>query len=74
VGYFRGTFINDWEYDHIRGFYESQGRYVEAEPLYKRSIEICKNKLGEEHPNTRLVEANYKQFLQGKKATEEQLE
>jgi hypothetical protein len=31
-------------------------------------------KLGEEHPNTRLVEANYKQFLQGKKATEEQLE
>jgi hypothetical protein len=31
-------------------------------------------KLGEEHPNTRLVEANYKQFLQDKEGTEEQLE
>ena len=31
--------------------YNSQGRYEEAEPLYKRSLEIWEKALGKEHPH-----------------------
>jgi tetratricopeptide (TPR) repeat protein len=32
--------------------YSAQGRYGEAEPLFKRVLEICKKFLGAEHPYT----------------------
>ncbi len=31
--------------------YRTQGRYAEAEPLYKRSLEIWEKALGKEHPH-----------------------
>ncbi|MBD2149514.1 tetratricopeptide repeat protein [Pseudanabaena sp. FACHB-1277] len=36
----------------IRGLYDSQGKYSEAEPLMARSLEIYEQKLGTEHPTT----------------------
>ena len=35
------------------GLYESQGRYAEAEPLYKRALAIREKALGPEHPDCR---------------------
>ncbi len=34
-----------------RGLYDDQGRYVEAEPLYQRSLAISEKALGPEHPD-----------------------
>jgi len=36
--------------NNLAGFYESQGKYAEAEPLYKRALEITEKALGPEHP------------------------
>ena len=30
--------------------YKEQGRYAEAEPLYKRALSICEKALGPDHP------------------------
>ena len=30
----------------------SQGKYAEAEPLYRKALEIWQRVLGEDHPNT----------------------
>ena len=38
--------------NNLAGLYEAQGRYEEAEPLYKKALEISEKVLGEEHPNT----------------------
>ena len=32
--------------------YKTQGRYVEAEPLYRRSLAIREKALGPEHPTS----------------------
>ena len=32
--------------------YERQGRYAEAEPLYRRALGICEQQLGAEHSHT----------------------
>jgi tetratricopeptide (TPR) repeat protein len=37
--------------NNLAGLYESQGRYAEAEPLYKRSLVIKENSLGKDHPS-----------------------
>jgi len=44
-----GHFGRDWG---DRGRQQAQGRYSEAEPLYKRSLLICEQQLGADHPNT----------------------
>ena len=36
--------------NHLAFFYNSQGKYDEAEPLLKRSLAISENALGPEHP------------------------
>jgi tetratricopeptide (TPR) repeat protein len=36
----------------LAGLYYSQGRYAEAEPLYRRSLQIREQQLGAEHPDT----------------------
>ena len=38
--------------DGLATIYYAQGQYAKAEPLYKRSLDICKRKLGENHPQT----------------------
>ena len=42
---YTATFLND-----LAELYSAQGRYAEAEPLYKRSLAIVENALGPEHP------------------------
>ena len=37
--------------DSLALLYRAQGRYAEAEPLYKRSLAIRENALGPEHPH-----------------------
>ena len=40
--------------NNLAYLYKSQGRYSEAEPLYKRSLLISEEQLGADHPNTAL--------------------
>ena len=37
--------------NNLAGLYDSQGRYEEAEPLYKRDLEISEKSLGKDHPS-----------------------
>ncbi|MCP5118971.1 MAG: tetratricopeptide repeat protein [bacterium] len=43
--------------------YHNQSRYEEAEPLYRRSLAICENALGPEHPNVATSLKNYVALL-----------
>lgn len=43
--------------------YANQRKHAEAEPLYKRALEILKETWGLEHPITRMVEKGYKDIL-----------
>ena len=38
--------------DNLAALYDDQGRYSEAEPLYKRALEASERVLGKEHPDT----------------------
>ena len=38
--------------NNLARWYESQGRYGEAEPLYLRALQIREQQLGADHPNT----------------------
>ena len=37
--------------NNLAGLYEAQGRYAEAEPLYKRALAINEKALGPDHPD-----------------------
>jgi tetratricopeptide (TPR) repeat protein len=39
---------------NLAGLYYSQGRYGEAEPLYRRALQITEQQLGADHPHTAL--------------------
>ena len=43
----RSTSVNN-----LAGLYQAQGRYGEAEPLYRRALEASERVLGKEHPDT----------------------
>jgi tetratricopeptide (TPR) repeat protein len=43
--------------------YKVQGKYAEAEPLYKRSLAIREKALGPEHPNVATALENYAALL-----------
>ncbi len=43
--------------------YRLQGKYAEAEPLYKRSLAIYEKALGPEHPNVATSLENYAALL-----------
>ncbi len=43
--------------------YEAQGKYAEAEPLYKRSLAIREKTLGSEHPQVATSLENYAALL-----------
>ena len=44
--------------NNLAVLYQAQGRYGEAEPLYKRALEACERVLGPEHPHTLLSVSN----------------
>ena len=37
--------------NNLAGLYEDQGKYAEAEPLYRRALAIQENALGPMHPH-----------------------
>ena len=37
--------------NNLAGLYQHQGRYADAEPLYKRSLAIYEKALGPDHPD-----------------------
>ena len=43
---------------NLAGVYNEQGKYTEAEPLYKRALAIYEQKLGPDHPDTVKVRNN----------------
>ncbi len=47
--------------------YESQGKYEEAEPLYKRALAILEKVLGFDHPNTVTVRNNLNDFYMNRR-------
>ncbi len=38
--------------NNLAGLYQAQGRYAQAEPLYRRALEASERVLGKEHPQT----------------------
>ncbi len=44
--------------NNLAALYDSQGKYSEAEPLYKEALEMRKRLLGKEHPQTIRIKDN----------------
>ena len=51
---------------YLADLYKNQGKYSEAEPLYRRSITIREKALGKDHPGTKLVRSNLEAMQAGK--------
>ena len=51
--------------------YKDQGRYAEAEPLYKRALAIWEKALGPEHPHVATILENYAALLRKTERTTE---
>ncbi|MFB3131729.1 MAG: tetratricopeptide repeat protein, partial [Rhodothermales bacterium] len=49
--------------NNLAGLLDSQGKYDEAEPLYRRALGIFENALGPDHPNTITARKNFQIFL-----------
>ena len=49
--------------NNLAGLYRAQGRYEEAEPLYRRALAIAEKALGPEHPNVVRIKENYAPLL-----------
>ncbi len=49
--------------NNLAELYLLQGRYTEAEPLYKRSLAIWEKALGAEHPDVATSLENYSALL-----------
>ncbi len=56
--------------------YKTQGRYADAEPLYKRALAITEKTLGPEHPHVSMALENYAALLRktGRDAEAKRLE
>jgi tetratricopeptide (TPR) repeat protein len=50
--------------NNLAELYRTQGKYVEAEPLYQRALSIHEQQLGPQHPHTVIVRNNYALVLQ----------
>ncbi len=57
--------------NNLAGLYDDQGRYAEAEPLYKRSLVIREKVLGPGHPNVATSLENYAAVLRATGRTAE---
>lgn len=42
---------------------DEQGRYGEAEPLFRKALEVSKDVLGEQHPQTVAIQGGLERFL-----------
>ena len=49
--------------NNLAKFYYAQGKYAEAEPLFKRALAIWEKALGPEHPDLAQSLENYAQLL-----------
>ncbi len=49
--------------NNLAALYQAQGRYGDAEPLYKRSLAIREKALGAEHPDVAQSLENYAALL-----------
>ncbi len=49
--------------NNLAGLYRAQGKYAEAEPLYKRALAIGEKTLGPEHPHVAMTLENYAALL-----------
>ena len=49
--------------NNLADLYQSQGRYGEAEPLYRRALEARERVLGPEHPHTLATKNNLAALL-----------
>ncbi len=45
--------------NNLAALYRTQGKYAEAEPLYKRALFVLTKALGPDHPNVALMLENY---------------
>ena len=50
--------------NNLAGLYRAQGKYGSVEPLYERALSIVEKMLGQSHPSTQTVRANYASLLQ----------
>ena len=62
--------------NNLAGLYDSQGKYAEAEPLYKRALKIAEKALGKDHPHVAFMLENMAKCYRemGKKNKAEKLE
>ena len=51
-------------YNNLAALLRDQGKYAEAEPLFRRAIETLQASLGPDHPNTLTVKRNYDSLRQ----------
>jgi hypothetical protein len=49
--------------NNLAGLLKDQGKYAEAEPLFRRALEIYETQLGENHPSTKIVRNNFQDLL-----------
>jgi hypothetical protein len=45
--------------NNLAFLYRAQGRYGEAEPLYRKALQLSEKVLGPEHPNTLTMQLNF---------------
>ncbi len=55
--------------NNLAGLYDDQGRYAEAEPLYKRSLAIREKALGPDHPDVATALNNLAELYKDRAAT-----
>ena len=52
--------------NNLANLYQTTAQYNLAEPLYLSAIGICETSLGNDHSKTKLVKANYQNFLKNR--------
>ena len=53
-------------YNNVAYNLNAQGRYEEAEPLFRKALDISERVLGEEHPQTKVVRSNLQKCTEDK--------
>ncbi|MDD5633570.1 MAG: tetratricopeptide repeat protein [Methylococcales bacterium] len=56
--------------NNLAALYCAQGKYEKAEPLCQRSLAIGEKALGEDHPATKRIRANFEWLLAEKAAAD----
>jgi Tetratricopeptide repeat len=54
--------------NNLSVFYKTQGRFAEAEPLFKRALAIFENAFGPKHAKVAVCRENYSDLLREMKA------